>query len=283
MTEIAVRSKWIEKANVSTRLVIFKMLDTFLYPKLYGDYTSLKSMTNNSHLYALMYISKIITRFIFENSNNSKLQIVLDLTQKSWNGLLAASSSPALQFSATLTSHATSRGTKAADAGNQEPNFALKQWKLHKHLTEEKRDDNNYYLTRHSENVVARICTVSLREGEWYYLRALLLHVPEATLFADKRSVGGEAHTAYRKACFHRGLLSDDAEWKRALRDSFESVIQPPTELMAMILAHGVPSNPKQFFEDFKDTFIADIRTRFWLQPLLADAKIVLQYVLTKI
>lgn len=49
------------------------------------------------------------------------------------------------------------------------------------------------------------------------------------------------------------------------------------------MLAYCKPSDPRQLLEDFKDTFIVGIRNRSRLQPLLSDATVALQYVLTEI
>ncbi len=65
--------------------------------------------------------------------------------------------------------------------------------------------------------------TVSPREGERYFLRLLLLHVTEAESFLDMRTVDGEVCSSFRQACGRRGLLGDDAEWRRVLRESFSS------------------------------------------------------------
>lgn len=61
------------------------------------------------------------------------------------------------------------------------------------------------------------------------------------------------------------------------------SSIQAITELYAIIIAHREPAEPKKLFEDFKNTFIADIRNRFRSQPLVTDPNSKKDYVLTEI
>lgn len=77
--------------------------------------------------------------------------------------------------------------------------------------------------------------------------------------------------------------MSDTIEMKRALRYEFESSFQPFPELFAMILTHSERSDPKQIFEDCRETFITDIRNKLRSQPVLADVTIALQYALTEI
>lgn len=69
-----------------------------------------------------------------------------------------------------------------------------------------------YDFTCHQENAVGRIYKFSPREGKCYFLRTLLLHVPDATLFSDTRKFEGNIYPAYRETGLRRGLLSDDGE-----------------------------------------------------------------------
>lgn len=63
--------------------------------------------------------------------------------------------------------------------------------------------------------------------------------------------------------CLRLGVLSDDAEWKRAVKDAFASSIRPLTELFAMILAYCEPADPKDIFDELKENFISDLQNRF--------------------
>lgn len=91
----------------------------------------------------------------------------------------------------------------------------------------------------------------------------LYLFTCRVTSFADIRIVDGKVYPTYRKACLKGGLLSNNAEWKRALWDGFESFYQPLTESFAKVAAHCELSDLKQIFEGFRDTFITDRWSRF--------------------
>ena len=72
---------------------------------------------------------------------------------------------------------------------------------------------------------VGRMYHVAPNAGELYYLRLLLLHVPGATDWAEfKRrapaEVGQALPTTFREAALRHGLLNDDAETERTLKDA---------------------------------------------------------------
>ncbi|CDF36420.1 ATP dependant DNA helicase [Chondrus crispus] len=117
-------------------------------------------------------------------------------------------------------------------------------------------------------NAVGRIYTVSPREGERYFLRLLLTQVPGATSFENLRNIDGEQCNSFRQACLRLGLLADDAEWKRAIRDSFRSSFVPLSHLFATILAHCQPSDPLSLWNNHLDMFLTDIRNRARRQPI---------------
>ncbi len=72
---------------------------------------------------------------------------------------------------------------------------------------------------------VGRMYYVDVREGERFYLRVLLTHVPGATSFDDLLTTGQgtpqmQVHPSFQAACRARGLLQDDTEWERCLREA---------------------------------------------------------------
>ena len=123
--------------------------------------------------------------------------------------------------------------------------------------------EHQYDFTRPGSNVVSRLYTISPREGERYFLRMLLLHVPGATSYQSLRTVDGEQHASFRAACHALGLLADDLEWKRALHDAFRSSFVPLTKVFATILAYCSPSSPLDLWQQNKHMFLTDIRHRF--------------------
>ena len=57
---------------------------------------------------------------------------------------------------------------------------------------------------------IARVVGANPTEGECYYLRVLLNHVPGATSFTDLRTVSGELLPTFREAAERRGLIEAD-------------------------------------------------------------------------
>lgn len=95
--------------------------------------------------------------------------------------------------------------------------FWLKQRELPKNFTEEEQQEEYYHFTCEEENVVGRMYTVGPRKSERFYILTLLLHVSCETSFADVKTVVGEVYSTYPEACLRLGLMSGDAELKRAL------------------------------------------------------------------
>ena len=121
----------------------------------------------------------------------------------------------------------------------------------------------SYDFSGSPQNVIGRMYTVSPREGEKYYLRTLLLHVPGATSFQNLLNVNGIIHTSFRDACCALGLLADDAEWQRCLDDAFATSFEPLTAVFSTILAFCEPSNPLRLWNDNVQKFLFDIRKRY--------------------
>ncbi|XP_066916947.1 uncharacterized protein [Clytia hemisphaerica] len=67
--------------------------------------------------------------------------------------------------------------------------------------------------------VISRMYNASIREGERYFLRVLLLHVPGATSFEYLTTFDGEIYPTFREACLARGLLADDNIWVETLNE----------------------------------------------------------------
>ncbi len=100
------------------------------------------------------------------------------------------------------------------------------------------------------------------REGERCFLRLLLLHVTGAKSFVDMRNVDGEVCSSFRQSCSRRGLLADDAECRRVLRESFASEFVPLSQVFATIRAYCEPSDPLSLWDEHKSLFVSDIRLR---------------------
>lgn len=79
------------------------------------------------------------------------------------------------------------------------------------------------------------------------------------------------------------GLLKDDEEWKKALRECFRDLFVPVTELFATILSYCSPSGPKTLWKEHRQMMIDDIRQRFLGFEKLRSNEDAEKYVLAEI
>jgi PIF1-like helicase/Helitron helicase-like domain at N-terminus len=112
---------------------------------------------------------------------------------------------------------------------------------------------------RQNVKVVGRMYTVSVREGERFYMRMLLSHVPGPKSFADLRTYDGMTYETFKEACLARGLLEDDTEWNNCLTQA-TTFSMPSTlrQLFATILVFGNPSNSGDLWLNHKDALMED-------------------------
>ena len=82
---------------------------------------------------------------------------------------------------------------------------------------------------RNNVKVIARVYSVSPKEGERYYLRLLLHNVPGATSFEHLRTVGNSVCDTFKDACSLLGLLEEDVEWTHCMDEA--ALWQMPCEL----------------------------------------------------
>ena len=121
---------------------------------------------------------------------------------------------------------------------------------------------DNYRFETNLKECVGRMYTVSPKEGERYYLRLMLTQIPGAMCFEDLRTVEGTVYGSFKSAAKAMGLLKDDIEWKKAIREAFSLCFVPLTHLFATILAYCEPSDPFDIWYSEKDRFIEDFRLR---------------------
>ncbi|XP_064644732.1 uncharacterized protein LOC135498407 [Lineus longissimus] len=68
---------------------------------------------------------------------------------------------------------------------------------------------------------IGRMYTASPAQGERYYLRLLLLHIPGCTCFEDlRRQENGDVAPTFKMAAVLRGYLEDDREWDTCLQEA---------------------------------------------------------------
>ena len=110
---------------------------------------------------------------------------------------------------------------------------------------------------------IGRVVNVSPRQGDVFYLRLLLHHVPGAASFAELRTVGGVVCETNKEACRLRGLLQEDGEWDLALREATET--QMPTQLRQLFVTIALfcePADPAALFERHQAALAEDFSRR---------------------
>jgi hypothetical protein len=135
--------------------------------------------------------------------------------------------------------------------------------------------DSKWNKRKNNTKIISRMYTVSVSEGERYFLRLLLLNIPGAKSFDDLKTVNNQLCATFKEAATLRNLLSDDTEWANALKDA--SDYQMPyqlRQLFAFILIFGTPSNALILWNDFKEPLIEDYSYRFNLETSVNKALI---------
>ena len=110
--------------------------------------------------------------------------------------------------------------------------------------------------------MIGRVHTVNPLAGETFYLRILLHndHCRGKTGFDDLKMLdNGKICETFKEVCSELGLLRDDLEWQRVLEESAVTKLSPQIrELFIVILMFCQPSNPRELFEEFWNTWTDD-------------------------
>ena len=109
------------------------------------------------------------------------------------------------------------------------------------------------------DTVISRMYSASPKDSEKFHLRMLLNHVPGATSYEFLRTVDGIVHSTFKDACRAKGLLEDDAQWKKTLDDACQK--QMPKQLRQLfgtILVFCRPTNPFDLWTQFKHHLYED-------------------------
>ena len=116
-----------------------------------------------------------------------------------------------------------------------------------------------HWTERKRRKVIGRLVSVSPTEGERYYLRLLLTHVPGSTSFDDLLTVNNKKMSSFRDAAFALGLLQSDSYIEETLEEAV--AFQMPSSLrllFATLLVYCSPTNPKMLWEKFEPNFSRD-------------------------
>lgn len=116
---------------------------------------------------------------------------------------------------------------------------------------------------RQPKPIVPRLVNISLRNGELYFLRLLLLHVRGAISFENLRTVNGIIYDTFREACQQRNLLSEDREWIRSMTEACaRDMPNQLRQMFAFILVFGVVDDAPALWRQFRHYLIEDFIRR---------------------
>ncbi|XP_008557719.1 uncharacterized protein LOC103578405 [Microplitis demolitor] len=113
-------------------------------------------------------------------------------------------------------------------------------------------------------NVICRMYSVSPNQIELFHLRLLLVNVKGAPSFEDLKTVNGITYDTYVATCLTLGLIEDDDEWKKVMKEA-ESRMMPYQlrRLFVRILIYCQPVYPEQLWEEFKTAMSQDFSNQF--------------------
>ncbi|KAG5517414.1 hypothetical protein RHGRI_037973 [Rhododendron griersonianum] len=128
-----------------------------------------------------------------------------------------------------------------------------------------------YWTERQHKNVIGRIITINPSQGELYYLRLLLNHIPCPTSYSYLRTVGGKTYSTYREAALAHGLLVDDKGNEKCLEEACG--YQMPNslrQLFCTILVFCGALNPKELLLKFEEPLTEDYVKKQKMLPIEA-------------
>ncbi|XP_044272021.1 uncharacterized protein LOC123015966 [Tribolium madens] len=122
--------------------------------------------------------------------------------------------------------------------------------------------------------IISRMYNVSVRNGELYYLRVLLLRVRGATSFESLRIVNGVVCDSFQEACRQLNLLAEDREWIRCLTEASEKDMpKQMRQMFAYILLFCQVDDPVQLWNDFKRFMMEDFTRRDRMEEREAEIR----------
>ena len=106
-----------------------------------------------------------------------------------------------------------------------------------------------------------RLDNVSINQGERFFLRILLLHVPNPKSYKDLLTYEGVEYSTFQETCCARDLLSSDEIWistmDEATRTYHPIIVR---QIFAYVLAYGQISSPMLLWSRFKNSLAEDYR-----------------------
>ena len=112
---------------------------------------------------------------------------------------------------------------------------------------------------RGASKIISRMYNASIKEGERFFLRVLLLHIPGATSFDYLKTYEGNILGSFREACIARGLLDDDTMWTHTLEETIRIATPNKIRLVfTFILIHGEPNSPLELWRTYRMSMMED-------------------------
>lgn len=125
------------------------------------------------------------------------------------------------------------------------------------------KENQKKWVRRQKGFAIGRMYFVPPTAGERFYLRTLLTVVKGPASFNDLRTHGGVTYNTFREACLARGLLEDDGEWRRCLREASGMQIGACLRsLFVTILLFCIPYQPDLLWMEFRSSICDDLRRR---------------------
>lgn len=112
---------------------------------------------------------------------------------------------------------------------------------------------------RKQQEVIGRIVIANPKEGERYYLRLLLSHIPGPTSYTYLRTVQGITYNSDREAAVAYGLLQADDSNEKCMEEA--CVYRMPMslkQLFCTILVYCALASPTELFLKFEDDMAED-------------------------
>lgn len=120
---------------------------------------------------------------------------------------------------------------------------------------------NNQWRKRiYNHYTIGRMYVAHPTEGERYYLRMLLSHIPGAKCFGDLKTVNNVTYNTFKETALQMGLLENDLEWDQCLQEAgLVKSGKQLRQLFASILLFCEPTNPENLWNDHKLNLCEDI------------------------
>ncbi|XP_073042800.1 uncharacterized protein [Primulina eburnea] len=119
--------------------------------------------------------------------------------------------------------------------------------------------DSKEWEPRKKQEVIGRIYSCRPSDGEKFYLKLLLMHVPKPTSFKYLRTVNGETFSTFREAAQMLGLMEGDNTADMCIQEAATYLLPHALrQLFATVLVHCNPTNPKQLWLKYENFLSED-------------------------